>query len=257
MAFILVLLELQLLGNLATAAPSIPDQRHVPGDVDATVVDLSAKEELAGWMRFPQTGEDFMEGDIKIPEQFRHFHSGQLGGPFEAAVDFNSYPTQQWPGNTVAYTISPVFLYEAAVVTVSSTEVFFAECSLLADTMAFILVLLELQLLLGNLATAAPSIPGDKEKTLQLILLTDQRHVPGDVDATVVDLSAKEELAGWMRFPQTGEDFMEGDIKIPEQFRHFHSGQLGGPFEAAVNFNSYPTQQWPGNTVAYTISPVF
>ncbi|CAG0894413.1 unnamed protein product [Cyprideis torosa] len=122
--------------------------------------------------------------------------------------------------------------------------------------MVFILVLLELQLLLGNLATAAPSIPGDKEKTPQLILLTDKRHVPGDVDHTV-DLSEKEELAGWMRFPQTGEDFMEGDIKIPEQFRHFHLGQLEGPFEAAIDFNSYPTQQWSGNTVAYTISPVF
>ncbi|CAG0882370.1 unnamed protein product [Cyprideis torosa] len=84
----------------------------------------------------------------------------------------------------------------------------------------------------------------------------DQRHVPGDDDATV-DLSEKGELAGWMRFGQTGEDFMEGDIKIPEQFLHFHSEPLEGPFDGAVNFNSYPTKPWPGNTVAYTISPVF
>ncbi|CAG0904413.1 unnamed protein product [Cyprideis torosa] len=89
MAFILVFLGLlHLVGNFATAAPSISDERF-------------GEEKRVGWMKFPQTGEDFTEGDIKLPPGFNR-----------GAMDFNYWSGSRWPGNTVAYTISSVFSYD-------------------------------------------------------------------------------------------------------------------------------------------------
>ncbi|CAG0902268.1 unnamed protein product, partial [Cyprideis torosa] len=71
-----------------------------------------------------------------------------------------------------------------------------------------------------------------------------------------IKIPEKEELAGWMRFPQTGDDFIEGDIKIPELSK-FKKEEASEGARGALNFNSYPWSRWPANTVAYTISPVF